>query len=133
MGQKDEVGDELVGVLFVEHRDTPPRNRKRSRRLFTVLNKEAVKVSKKDIIYLDEDSAMAITTRALIEGYDSILSLERNKIYAAAGNALPRSEKAAHCFTTVGALYDCLGMLFMKAFCRGKTKESWKPFAEARH
>ena len=113
--------DEAVGVVFVEHQADTPEGKMRSRDLFTVLNKEVVAVSKKDIIYLDEKSAMAITTRALIEDEKGIFSLSRKRVYAAPGNTLPRSEK--RCFTTVGALYDCLGTLFAKAFYRGKSKK----------
>ena len=66
--------EESVGVVFVAHYGTPPEMRQKSRRLFTVLNKHANKVSKRDIIYLDEDDAAAIITRKLIERKKSIFT-----------------------------------------------------------
>ena len=124
MAKIRELADESVGVVFVEHYENQ-QDRLRSRRLFTVLNKKVVKVSKRDIIYLDEDSAMAITTRALIEDDDGIFSLKRERVYDGPGNTLPRSEERTRlCFTSVGTLYDCFCELFTKAFRRGMKKSA---------
>ena len=113
--------DELVGVIVVEH-DTAPKEKVRSRRLFTVLNKKVVKVAKRDIIYLDEDSPMAITVRYLIEKEGGIFSMKQGRVYEGSDNTIPRGKK--RCFTSVGALYDCLCLLFTKAFCRDKRKDA---------
>ena len=80
-------------------------------------------MAKRDIIYLDETSAMAITTRALIEKDEGVFSLRNKRVHAVPGNTLPRDKGGERCFTTVGALYDCLGTLFAKAFRRDKTKK----------
>ena len=113
------AADELVSVIFVEH-GIAPKEVVRSRRLFTVLNKKVVKVSKRDTIYLDEDSAMAITVRSFIEEKSGIFSMKQKKVYEGSDNTIPRGE--TRCFTSIGALYDCLYFLFTKAFYRDKKK-----------
>ena len=55
-----------VPVMFVAHKNTQMGLR-RTRRLFTTLNKTARPVSKFDIIALDEDDVMALTVRWLID------------------------------------------------------------------
>src|SRR5262249_32961766 len=57
---------ETVSVLLVGHKKTAA-GLERTRRLFTTLNKTAVPVRKSDIIALDEDDAMAIIARRLVE------------------------------------------------------------------
>ena len=115
------AADELVSVIVVEH-GKAPKDRVRSRRLFTVLNKKVVKVAKRDIIYLDEDSPMAITVRYLIEKKRGIFSMEQERVYDGSDNTIPRGK--TRCFTSVGALYDCLCLLFTKAFYRDQKKET---------
>ena len=55
-----------LSVIFVAHQTTK-KGLERTRRLFTTLNKTARPVSKGDIVALDEDDAMAICVRWLIE------------------------------------------------------------------
>ena len=105
--QQDPVDE--ISVIFVSHRDTP-KGLKRTRRLFTTLNKTAKAVSKGEIIALDEDDVMAITVRRLVEG-DEILS--GKKITFAAGNNIPTNDLV--CLTTIGNLYDVLDILFFYA------------------
>ena len=52
-----------------------------------------------------------------------VFSLRNKRVHAVPGNTLPRDKGGERCFTTVGALYDCLGTLFAKAFRRDKTKK----------
>ena len=104
---------ESVGVVFVAHHGTPPEMLQRSRRLFTALNKHAQRVSKRDTIYLDEDDAVAIVTRKLIELKKSIFAIDI-RVHTVTENALP--DKNNTCFTSVGALYDSLNTIFKNAF-----------------
>ncbi|EFI3319848.1 DGQHR domain-containing protein [Escherichia coli] len=67
--KSDEIGDELINVIIVAHKNTPAGIVK-SRRLFTTLNKKAKLVSKDTIIALDEDDISACITRKLIESSD---------------------------------------------------------------
>ena len=101
--------DDKIPVIFVSHANTE-QGLKRTRRLFTTLNKKAQKVSKDDIIMLDEDDVMAICTRWLIE--KKIFKFE-NIILRVASNNMP-SSNTSH-FTTIGTLYDILTILFTKA------------------
>ena len=83
--------------------------KKRSRRLFSTLNRYARPVSKKDIIALDEDDAVAIVTRNLLEKF-SLFQNER--IVVIAGKAIPDSNKKA--FTSIETLYQCNYLLLQR-------------------
>jgi len=69
LGADDSLADEEVCVIFVAHQ-TSANGRERTRRLFTTLNKTAVRVSDRDLIALDEDNAFAILTRRLVDQCD---------------------------------------------------------------
>ena len=105
---EDELKDEKMPVIFVSHANTK-KGLRRTRRLFTTLNKKAQSVSKDDIIVLDEDDVMAICTRWLIEKK----IFKGNIILRVASNNMPSSNTSS--FTTIGTLYDILTILFSKA------------------
>ena len=96
---------DLVPALFISHRTDSPE---RTRRLFTTLNKTAVPVSKMERIALDENDAMAITVRRLVEEhpYFSGARVAMNHT-----NNLGKDEAVA--FTTIGNLYDVLRVIFL--------------------
>lgn len=98
-----------VPVIFVAHEETRP-GRERSRRLFTTLNKRATPVSKSDIIALDEDDAMAICVRRLIE---ETRMFRGDRIALVATNNMPAANRVA--LTTIGNLYDLLTILFTRS------------------
>ena len=106
---ENESKDDKISVIFVSHADTE-QGIKRTRRLFTTLNKKAQKIPKDDIIMLDEDDVMAICIRWLIE--KKIFKFE-NIILRVDSNNMP-SSNTSH-FTTIGTLYDILTTLFTKA------------------
>ena len=112
---------ESVSVVFVAHESTT-EGKKRSRRLFTVLNKNAVKVAKLDIIYLDEDDTMALVTRKLIEEKSGMFSLTKKTIHKSTDALNTSNENTKYAFTTLGMLYDCLTILFL-IFTREKKKD----------
>ena len=97
-----------LSVIFVAHRTTK-KGLERTRRLFTTLNKTARPVSKGDIVALDEDDAMAICVRRLIE---------KTKLFAGAriafvaSNNMPVNNTTS--LTTIVSLYDILTILFTK-------------------
>ncbi len=105
---KDEHSDE-VSVIFVAHEESSD-GLQRTRRLFTTLNKTARPVSKGGIIALDEDDVMAICARRLVE---ETQFFKGDKIAFVAGNNLPVRNTTS--LTTIGNLYDVLGILFSKA------------------
>ena len=103
----DELKQEEVSVIFVAHRNDSD-GLERTRRLFTTLNRYAKPVSKSEIVALDEDDILAITTRELVEKhplFQEKISLAKTKAVAVKDN---RS------FTTIITLYDVLEILFRK-------------------
>ena len=69
-GGKDLDSEELT-VILVAHK-TDEAGRKRTRRLFTTLNKYAKPVSQGEIIALSEDDTYAIVTRRLVDEYTGL-------------------------------------------------------------
>ena len=105
VGFNDDEDDE-ISVIFVAHKATDS-GLERTRRLFTTLNKTAKPVSKSDIIALDEDDAMAICVRRLIEETELF---EGERIAFVASNNMPSNNRTS--LTTIGNLYDLLTILF---------------------
>ena len=112
-GIKKAIGEGLnedhydeVSVILVAH-STTTDGLERTRRLFTTLNKTARLVSKGDIVALDEDDVMAICVRRLIE--DTNLFPGKRIAYVASNNVPVNNRE---CLTTIGNLYDILGILF---------------------
>jgi DNA sulfur modification protein DndB len=101
----DDVSADLVPILLVAHSNATI---KRTRRLFTTLNKTAIPVSKKERIALDENDAMAIISRRLVEEHDWF---GERRIAMAATNNLSINDKSS--LTTIGNLYDILTILFV--------------------
>jgi DNA sulfur modification protein DndB len=64
--KNEDVAEDEISVIFVGHSNSQD-GLKRTRKLFTTLNKTAKPVAKTDIIILDESDAMAITTRRFVE------------------------------------------------------------------
>jgi DNA sulfur modification protein DndB len=101
------IDNEEVSVIFVpgvtqDHRASDPEGFERTRRLFTTLNRYAKPVNKKDIIALDEDDAVAIVTRLLIDENP----LFKDKISSKGANSVQKSDKVS--LTTITNLYDIL-------------------------
>lgn len=107
---KAEIGDDEVSVIIVAHH-TNSAGQKRTRKLFTTLNKTAKPVSKSEIIALDEADAMAITARQLVE-HDARFSDKRVHIKSKQ-SSLPKSDRE-HLITLIN-LYDILEILFSKS------------------
>ncbi len=98
-------GDELT-VILVAHRNTKD-GLERTRRLFTTLNRYAKAVTPGEIVALDEDHAMAIITRRLLESH-GLLS-RKDIVITTKGKSIPRSNKT--CFTSILAIYECMNIL----------------------
>ncbi len=89
----------------------------RTRRLFTTLNKNAVPVSKGEIVALDEDDTVAITVRRLVT--ENPMFME-DRILNNVTDNVPKSNQT--CLTTIGNLYDLLSILFTKIYVISKKK-----------
>lgn len=107
LGINSELGSEELSVIFVAHHNTTEGLR-RTRKLFTTLNKQAKPVKKSEIIALDEADIMAIATRHLVENHryfnESQIDLMRKQANLAPNNF-------SH-FTTIINLYDVLCVVF---------------------
>jgi DNA sulfur modification protein DndB len=109
MAVKDggDLLEELVPVILVGHGIDEAGSR-RTRRLFTTLNKTAIPVNKKDIIALDEDDVMAITARRMVERDPGF---KDPKVAVVASESMPANNHES--LITIAALYDLLKLLFM--------------------
>lgn len=108
-GEADER--EEVPVIYIAHIDNE-EGIKRTRRLFTTLNRYAKPVKLNEIIALDEDDVVAIVTRRLVED-NSLLGGER--ISVGKNEAIGSKDKTS--FTTIITLYKCNDML-LKCFLK---------------
>ncbi len=99
--KKESLKNEQVTVIFVPHKHATRTERGRTRRLFTTLNRYAKAISKKDAIVMDEDDAVAIVTRQLVQSYslfkDKRLSIKN-------GKGIPPTDHTA--FTNIITVYD---------------------------
>ncbi len=109
------VLQDSVSVLFVAHTNDYIE---RTRRLFTTLNKTAKPVSKKETIALDENDAMAIVTRRLVERHPWFMD---DRIALVMSNNLPT--KYDKSFTSIGNLYDILMLFFVNIEKAGTAKQ----------
>lgn len=108
--------DDCVPVIFVAHNNDKAGIR-RSREIFTTLNKEAKKVGVGDIIALDENDPAAIITRMLVEGDNG---LSGGKIaYKQTESIDPRID--VNCVTTIANIYFSVLNLFSAFYYKSKT------------
>lgn len=110
------LGSEDIGVIIVPHNDTP-EGRQITRRLFTNINRNAVKTSQQENIALDEDDGFAILTRRLLDehnfvGLDGVVQVFSKQ--GAEGElklATRQVGTTLSAWTTIGVLYDMLKLL----------------------
>lgn len=98
----DSLKYEFVPVIFIAH-DNSEDGRKKTRKLFSTLNRRAKPVGQAENIALDEDDICSIITRDLIQTVP--LFFGDNLDTREGKNILP-SNKAA--FTSVITLYQCV-------------------------
>ena len=106
------LGDEEVAVIFVGH-GNDRAGLQRTRRLFSTLNRYAKPVSRREIIALDEDDAVAIVTRRLVNSHP----LFSDRVSLGGTKAVPVSDRIS--LTSIVALSDCVEMVL-------KTHPAWK-------
>lgn len=110
LGERPELGAEEICVLFVSHLETE-EGKRRTRRLFTNLNRNAKSTTKAENIALDEDDAFAILVRRLATDHEFLKNrlLIINKAgedgqLSLAGGSVPVGHKTA--FSTLATLYE---------------------------
>ena len=116
------LGNEEIGVVFVSHSQSR-EGLARTRRLFTTLNRYAVKTATHTEITLDEDDGVAIVTRQLVREHP-LFERERIKIKGKSVGA--REENA---ITTLATLYEVNQNLLMteRRDVRSKKFQQFKP------
>lgn len=113
----DELARDEVSVIFVSHHNDEAGMR-RTRQLFTTLNKTARPVNKSEIIALDEADVMAITARDLVENHPYFTD---KKLLVGTTPNLPGNDESH--LTTIHNLYDILTTLFTKIYQSKSPKE----------
>jgi len=116
--QRPELGKEEIAVIVVSHFDTD-EGKRRTRRLFTNINRNAKSTTASENILLEEDDGAAILTRRLVtdhpvfshDGFVKIftkLNTDEGEMKLA-GTNIPVTDPKA--FTTIGVLYDVVKYL----------------------
>lgn len=119
------LGTDKIPVIFIGHQKTDDGMQK-TRRLFSTLNRYAKPVSAKDIVALDEDDIIAITTRYFVENYDLF---EKDRVIFSLQKNIHDSNKEA--FTSLITLSNCIEELFKYYFYYFlKKTEDYKYFLE---
>ena len=101
LSENPELASESICVILIGH-STTRDGMERSRRIFSTLNRYAKPVRLGDIIALDEDDIVAITTRYQLESNPLFIG---DRIKASNTKSIPATDKRA--FTTLMTLYEC--------------------------
>jgi len=114
--QNPALGSEDIGVIIVPHRDTE-EGRQITRRLFTNINRNAIKTSAQENIALDEDDGFAILTRRLLDEHPFVGENGVVQVFSKQGDegemklATRQVNVGLSAWTTIGVLYDLLKTL----------------------
>lgn len=103
---ENKLSNQTIPIILIGHECTPI-GVKRTRRIFSTLNRYAKPVLAGDIIALDEDDVVAISTRNLLESH---ILFSKNNIRIGNSKSIPVSDKKS--FTTLITLYACCNELF---------------------
>lgn len=98
---REGLKDDRVTVIFVPHKQTTRQGRERTRRLFTTLNRYAKAISKKDAIVMDEDDAVAVVTRQLVQTHPLFGG---KRLSVKNGKAIAPTDRVS--FTNIITVYD---------------------------
>ncbi|MER6173193.1 DNA sulfur modification protein DndB [Streptosporangium sp. NPDC001681] len=105
------LGKEDINVIVVPHLDSE-EGRRRTRRLFTNINRNAVKTTAGENIALDEDDGFAILTRRMLDEHpflkgDGVVQIFTKQGYDGELRLASRQVGVtANSWTTIGVLYD---------------------------
>ena len=109
--EKTSLKDEQQVAILVAHDSQSAAGVARTRRLFSTLNRYAKPVSKGDIIALDEDNAIAITTREMIEHHPLLSKPGAMYLSREKAKQVPATDRTA--ITSVATLYDLLDAVLL--------------------
>ena len=117
-----KLNDEEVCTIFLSADVTKPLGLERTRRLFSTLNRYAKPVDMMDIIALDEDDAIAIVTRRLMEEHPLFKDY---RISMTKGKSIPVTDNK--CFTNITAFYEVNDIILAN-----ESNSAWKNFKRSR-
>lgn len=117
--ENPDVKENEISVIFIGHDN---KNKHKTRRIFTTLNRYSKPVSLRDVIALDEDDTVAIITRSLLEGFDLF---ENGRVVDTKGKAIPSNNNVA--ITSIITLYqanlEIAKSIFKSKYDRKPTKK----------
>ena len=117
------LGSEQIPVVFIAHQQTD-EGRKRTRKLFSTLNRRAKPVGQNENIALDEDDVCAIITRELLHEHPLFSG---DNIINSKGKQIPANNKNA--FTSLITLYQCVrNFVFWEKAKKGFTKKAFSDY-----
>ena len=125
VSSKEKHSGEEAVVVFVAHNNNR-QGLERTRRLFSTLNRYAKPVTLGEIIALDEDDAIAITTRQLL--YHHLLLKQESVIAPAKTKGIPSNNKEA--FTSIQSLYELLEWFLLHS--EGMSPKNIREFKQLR-
>ena len=128
--ENPDLKTEKIAAIFIGHKNDR-EGMQRTRRLFTTLNRYAKPVSLNDIIALDEDDTVAITTRFLLEEYDLFTN---KRVVSTKQKAIAPNNKDA--ITSIITLYqanhELFKIFFEKEFDKKPTKRRLEEYLKFR-
>lgn len=110
------LGQEDISVIVVPHFDNE-LGRRRTRRLFTNINRNAVKTTNQENIALDEDDSFAILTRRFLDDHEFLKKKDVVQVFSRMGAdgelrlATRQVSVTGTAWTTIGVLYDIISEL----------------------
>lgn len=116
----DALSSETIPVVFIAHTQSD-EGRKRTRKLFSTLNRRAKPVGQNENIALDEDDACAIITRMLLNDFELF---KNDNVVNGKGKQIPNNNEKA--FTSLIALYQCVCTVVQKRL--GLSSRKFKEF-----
>lgn len=109
INSNDSIYNDEVSAIFVAHDESSEEGKKRTRRLFTTVNKKAKRISKAATIALDEDNGFAIVTRQLIDRH-WLFEDDRNHISYSSTGSIPARDETT--ITSIVGLYEIVKDLY---------------------
>lgn len=109
-----ELADEEVPVVFIAHKNNE-EGKKKTRKLFSTLNRRAKPVGQNENIALDEDDVCSIITRDLVQ---ELPLFSGNNIVNSLGKQIPNSNETA--ITSLITLYQCVDIIVKHELAKEK-------------
>ncbi len=118
-----ELEKEQVPVIFIAHQNNDG-GKKKTRKLFSTLNRRAKPVGQNENIALDEDDVCSIITRDLVQDFPLF---SKDNIVNSLGKQIPNSNETA--ITSLITLYQCVDIIVKHELAKEKiTGKKYKDY-----